>query len=252
MAELPGFIIGGSPRCGTTWLCRCLEGHPDVFVAEHDPEPKFFHIDSLYDKGLEFYRDSWFADCPDGKLAGEKTSYYLENDAVAERIRHDLPSVKLIFILRDPVSRAYSNFLRSTQYGWETEDFETALSLEGKREAEMSDDIRLIRPHAYFSRGLYAQSLKKYFSLFQPGQILCVPTEWIETEPHHLASAIFDHLGLENRSKNANDVGAVNRNAHGASTMSPTTENVLRERYSVPNKELKELLGDGFPIELWR
>lgn len=252
MSKLPDFIIAGSPRCGTTWLCRLLENHPDVFVAEHEPEPKFFHIDLLYNKGLDFYRNNWFADCPEEKIAGEKTTYYLENSTAAERIRKDLPDVKLIFLLRDPVSRAYSNFLRSTRYGWETENFETALELEEKRESELREDVRYIRPHAYFSRGLYAQLLKKYFELFKPEQILCVPTEWIEVDPNRLALDVYNHLGLTYYPPNAETIGAVNRSAPGYSKISHDTEKNLRDRYSVPNQELRSLLGRDFPIELWQ
>ena len=54
--RLPDFIIGGAPRSGTTWLYALLDRHPDVFMARpRAPEPKFFLVDHLYEKGLQYY-----------------------------------------------------------------------------------------------------------------------------------------------------------------------------------------------------
>ena len=97
------------------------------------PEPKFFLRDDEYAKGLQHYSDRWFADAAAGKMAGEKSTDYLESADAAARIARDLPQVKLIFILREPVSRAYSNYLWSKMNGLEKEDFATALRLEEQR-----------------------------------------------------------------------------------------------------------------------
>ncbi len=110
--RLPEFIIGGAPRSGTTWLYELLDRHPDVHMAKPvKPEPKFFLRDDEYGKGLEYYANRWFADVEDGKIAGEKSTDYLESPSAAARIARDLPHVKLIFVLREPVARAYSNYL---------------------------------------------------------------------------------------------------------------------------------------------
>src|SRR5689334_22661946 len=94
------------------------------------PEPKFFLVDHLYARGLEYYAGTWFAAAGEAQVAGEKSTDYLESAAAAARIARDLPRVKLVFILREPVERAYSNYLWSKMNGLETEDFETALALE--------------------------------------------------------------------------------------------------------------------------
>ena len=60
--RLPDFIIGGAPRSGTTWLYWLLDRHPEIYMASPvKPEPKFFLVDHLYEKGLRFYADTWFA-----------------------------------------------------------------------------------------------------------------------------------------------------------------------------------------------
>jgi Sulfotransferase family len=106
--RLPDFIIGGAPRSGTTWLYDALDRHPAVYMAKPvKPEPKFFLVDDLYAKGLPHYSATWFADVPAGRVAGEKSTDYLESTAAAERIARDLPQVRLVFILREPIDRAY-------------------------------------------------------------------------------------------------------------------------------------------------
>src|SRR5215470_7742197 len=87
--RLPDFIIGGAPRAGTTWLYELLDHHPDVHMAKPlNPEPKFFLRDDEYAKGLEYYSRKWFEDVEPSKVAGEKSTDYLERPAAREA---DLP-----------------------------------------------------------------------------------------------------------------------------------------------------------------
>jgi len=58
----PTFLIAGAPRSGTTWLYHLLDRHPEVYMAKPvRPEPKFFLVDELYERGLQHYIDTWFA-----------------------------------------------------------------------------------------------------------------------------------------------------------------------------------------------
>ena len=50
-----------------------------------------------------------------------------ESATAAKRIHDNLPHVKLVFILREPAERAYSNYLWSRKNGLESEEFEKAL-----------------------------------------------------------------------------------------------------------------------------
>src|SRR5437773_5780230 len=136
--KLPDFIIGGAPRSGTTWLYELLDRHPEVYMAKPvRPEPKFFLVDELYERGIQHYFDTWFAGAAAYAAAGEKSTNYLESAAAAERIARDLPSVKLVFILREPAHRAYSNWMWSRMNGMETDDFEIALAQEDQRQRDL-------------------------------------------------------------------------------------------------------------------
>src|SRR5437773_35555 len=208
--KLPDFIIGGAPRSGTTWLYYLLDRHPQVYMAKPvTPEPKFFLVDHLYEKGLPFY-STWFADAAPGRLAGEKSTDYLESAPAAERIARDLPDVKLVFILREPVDRAYSNYLWTRMNGLETEDFPAALRLEDQRERELPERLTFARPFSYFSRGLYADLLTPYVERFPRHQIAVPRFDDILAKPAALAERLQRFLGVPARPDDAHDLGVIN------------------------------------------
>jgi hypothetical protein len=243
----PTFIIAGAPRSGTTWLYQLLDRHPDIYMAKPvRPEPKFFLVDDLYSRGIQYYIDTWFAGAGDCQAVGEKTTNYLESATAAARIHTHLPDVRLIFILREPAHRAYSNWAWSRMNGMETETFETALAREDERERMLDPVLRYARPHAYFSRGLYAEMLRPYFDLFPRTQVLCMKFEAIIRTPRDLASRLHEFLGVPGRPQDAEGLDVVNPSENNGETMPPYLRERLRQRYALPNQALAELLGSEF------
>jgi hypothetical protein len=240
--RLPDFVIGGAPRSGTTWLYLLLEKHPDVFLAKPlRPEPKFFLVDETYRRGIDYYSSTWFSDAPPGAVAGEKSSNYLESPVAAARLHEHMPDIRLVFILREPASRAWSNYLWSKMNGLEHEDFETALALEEQREATCPDHLRFARPHAYFSRGLYAELLEPYLAGFGPDSILVLRYEDIGTAAGPLAKQLHRFLGVPSRPQDAEDVGVANPSTGEEPPLQVMAD--LRQRYREPNRRLQNLLG---------
>jgi hypothetical protein len=247
--RLPEFIIGGAPRSGTTWLYALLDRHPDVHMAGPlAPEPKFFLRDDEYAKGLQYYSDRWFAAADASKVAGEKSTDYLESAEAASRIARDLPQVKLIFILREPVSRAYSNYLWSKMNGLEKEDFATALRLEAQRERELPERWKFTRPFSYFSRGLYADLLAAYFNRFMERQLLVARFEDIIERPGVLAETVHRFIGVGARPSDADGLGVINPSESDTTDLDESVRSQLAARYEEPNRRLAMLLGPSFPI----
>jgi hypothetical protein len=243
----PTFIIAGAPRSGTTWLYHLLDRHPDVFMAKPvRPEPKFFLVDELYARGLDYYVDTWFAGADAYPAAGEKTTNYLESARAAERIHADLPDVRLVFILREPAHRAYSNWAWSRMNGMETEDFETALGLEDQRQQTLDAKLRYARPHAYFSRGLYASMLQPYVDRFPAEQLLVVKFDGIVRDPGALATRLHRFIGVEPRAGDATGLDVVNPSELVGEPVPVEVLKRLRGRYAEPNRALARLLGDDF------
>jgi hypothetical protein len=247
--RLPDFIIGGAPRSGTTWLYCLLDRHPAVHMAKPvTPEPKFFLVDHLYAKGLEHYAQTWFAGVDASLLAGEKSTDYLESAPAAARIARDLPRVKLVFILREPVGRAYSNYLWTKMNGLEHETFETALALEEQRERDLPERFRYARPYSYFSRGLYADLLQPYLDRFERSQLLLVRFEDIVERPEWLASRVHRFLGIAERVADVADLGVINPSERDETPLDERIRRELHARYEEPNRRLAALLGPAFDV----
>ena len=214
------------------------------------PEPKFFLLDDEYDKGLQYYSSRWFDGVDPSSIVGEKSTDYLESSAAASRIAKDLPHVKLIFLLREPVSRAYSNYLWSKMNGLETEDFATALRLEEKRERELPDRLRFTRPFSYFSRGVYADLLEPYFNRFMEHQLLIARYEDIIERPAAVADAVHRFLAVSPRPTDAETLGVINPSARDVQGLADEVRTELSTRYIEPNQRLATMLGPSFPM--WR
>lgn len=244
--RLPDFIIGGAPRSGTTWLASALDRHPDVWIARPiRPEPKFFLVDTLYSEGLDSYSERWFADAPEGSVVGEKSTNYLESDTVADRIAHDLPYVKMLFVLREPADRAVSNYRWSVMNGKEQEDFGTALDLEESREADLAPKLRYARPHAYFSRGCYARLLRAYYDRIPAERILVLRFEDLVTDPRRTTARALEFLGVPAQPDLIGEESGINASVPEPG-IDPDTVARLRAAYAPLNQELVELVGPSF------
>lgn len=243
----PTFIIAGAPRSGTTWLYELLDRHPDVFMAKPPrPEPKFFLVDELYARGIAYYNETWFTGAAQYAAAGEKSTNYLESATAAERIHAHLPAVKLVFILREPAHRAYSNWLWSSMNGMETEDFERALSMENERERTVDPRLRYARPHAYFSRGLYAKLLRPYLNLFPRDQVLCLKFDDVVRFPERLAQRLHTFIGVTPRPDDAVGLDVVNPSEKRGEAMPEDVIQRLRARYADSIRELVAMVGEEF------
>lgn len=246
--RLPDFIIAGAPRCGTTWLYQVLSQHSLIYLAKPPtPEPKFFLVDRLYNRGIEYYKNTWFSNIGTAQFCGEKSTNYLESQIAAERISLHCPNVKLIFMLREPVERAWSNYQWSKMNGYEVESFQDALRLEERREEHVPNSLRYARPHALFSRGLYATLLQPYFDLFPDGHIVCLKYEDIVERPLELVHRIHEFLQVPSMPAHA-DVGVVNAsNKHDVGVPGELRKR-LEDLYAPHNARLQSLLGDDFKV----
>lgn len=107
----PDFILIGAMKSGTTTLDQHLRRHPGVFMCE-PKEPQYFSREEILARGEAWYR-GLFASAREDQLCGEASacySRYPHFPDVPERIRGAAPNVKLLYIIRHPVERAYSHY----------------------------------------------------------------------------------------------------------------------------------------------
>ena len=111
-----------------------LAGHPRVAVFR---EKELHFFDLQYQKGFR-----WYVDCFAGTdarknsrraIRGEATPEYIFHPHAVARIKADLPEVKLIVLLRNPVERAYSQYWHEVRLGYEPLSFEEAIAREPER-----------------------------------------------------------------------------------------------------------------------
>jgi hypothetical protein len=130
----------------------------------------------------------------------------------------------------------------------ESEDFAAALALEAQRDRIVQGSSRYARPHAYFSRGLYADLLATYFGHFPRSQVLVLRQEDAVRDPHALAVTLHAFLGVEPRPQDADGLGTLNA-AADSQPLDPAIRRQLEARYAEPNRRLAALLGPDF--EIW-
>lgn len=148
--RLPDFLIVGAAKAGTTTLYAYLRRHPRIFMPE-DKEPSFFS-GNTWGRGLDWYR-SLFAPVGDDQICGEASTNYTrwpQIDNAASRIAGLMPDVRLIYLIRDPVDRAYSQYVHEHRVGLARRDRSYAMTFEEYLERDplllhMSDYVAQVR-----------------------------------------------------------------------------------------------------------
>ncbi|MDJ0532709.1 MAG: sulfotransferase [Xenococcaceae cyanobacterium MO_207.B15] len=202
---MPNFLIIGAAKAGTTALYHYLQQHPQIYMSPHK-EPRFFALEgeSINFQGpgdktrfrfvteMESYR-ALFEGVSQEIAIGEASPWYLYVPQAGERIKKHLPDVKLIVILREPVARAYSNFIHALREGLEPlEDFAQAMEAESERIRQNWS----YRWH-YKQKGFYYGQIKHYFDLFDREQIKVYLYDDFINNPISLLQDIFRFLGVD-------------------------------------------------------
>lgn len=104
---LPNLIGLGAPKAGTTWLFKCLQEHPEVFMAPRK-ETNFFHAETIEGRIGEYHE--YFRGAEGFRAVGEISVRYLHSPRAPERLKCMLPNARLFVSLRDPVDQVYSHY----------------------------------------------------------------------------------------------------------------------------------------------
>ncbi|WP_345568496.1 sulfotransferase [Nonomuraea rosea] len=209
---LPSFLITGAQRCGTTSLYRALAQHPLLLKPVLHKGVHYFDVG--YARGEPWYQAHfplWVSAALLAHRYGaraqafESSPYYLFHPLAGERIAADLPGVKLIVLVRDPVERACSAHAHELARGFETEShFEYAVELEARRLAGAEELLRESpfalhhshRHHAYLARGRYAEQLDRLEPLIGRERILVLDSHRFFKEPEGVYDRVLEFLGV--------------------------------------------------------
>jgi hypothetical protein len=198
----PNFFIVGAAKCGTTSLYAELKKHPEVFLPDVK-EPHYFittpplptmrvrqeHRAGDREGYLRLYENA--RSC---RAIGDASPSYLWDEGSARRIHEVSPAAKIVVILRDPVTRAHSQFQMNHLVGTETDSltFLEALRRDQARQPKGWWAARL-----YIELGMYAEQVSRFHEVFGSDQVLVVLSEDLKRNPQKLYSEIARHIGVD-------------------------------------------------------
>jgi hypothetical protein len=249
----PGFIVIGAQRCGTTSLFRALTAHPQLVRPLFHKGVNYFDLN--YYRGTDWYRSHFpLAEIARRRtarygpaMAFEASGYYLYHPFALQRIAGDLPAIKLVAMLRNPVERAFSAYKHEYARGFEQESFERALALEDERLAGEVDRMRgdpayesfSHRHHSYRHRGQYAEQLERALALIPAERVHVIQSEAFFRQPAEEYRRLVAFLEL--RPFEPADFGQ--HNSRQGAPMDPKTRRKLEEHYAPHDQRLARMLG---------
>lgn len=215
------FLVIGAQKAGTTSLFEYLRAHPEVYLPPGKEVPFFGHdtVFASYDGRADVYVADVFARAPEDSLWGTATVSYMAGSLipealdesehprlldmpgtetlVPERIRAQMPDVKLIAALRDPIERARSSHQMNVLWGIETRSFEQAVQ-------ELLDPAILVRSRrlparmdSYVVLGEYGRILQGYLQTFPAEQLHVLFTTELAAAPERVVAELFAYLKVD-------------------------------------------------------
>ncbi|MGY1685503.1 sulfotransferase family protein [Geodermatophilus sp. SYSU D00867] len=207
--RLPQFVLAGAPKAGTTALHAALATHPGLYLSPVK-EPKYYLTDGgppprsgQRGPGDAHSAREWvwrradylrlFDGAPPGTVRGESTPFYLYDRAAHRRLAADVPGVRVVAIVRDPVDRAWSNWVHLRADGLEPEaDFATAVEREESRAAAGWAPF-----WHYRGLGRYGEQLRDLYSVLPREQVLLLRYRQLVDSPRETLDRVSAFLGVE-------------------------------------------------------
>lgn len=250
---VPDFLLVGGQRCGTTSLFRALEQHPNIVRPTFNKGINYFDLN--YHRGTSWYRAHFpllvtarRGIPPQEEVAAfEASGYYMFHPLAPKRIAADLPNIRIVAMLRDPVERAYSAWKHEKARGFDDLEFEEAIAREAERTSGERD--RLIanprdrsfayRHFSYIARGDYASQLGLFYDLLPASNIHVVYSENFFANPEKEFSLLTDFLGV----KRGTDITFEQHNARPSGPMPGQSRQLLNDTFGDQVHALERLVG---------
>ncbi len=196
--NVPSFMIIVAAKAGTTALNRYLSQHPQIFMCPLK-EPQFFSTDVIYERGLAWYQ-GLFAEAKPGQICGEASTSYTffpSTPNTPQRIHQAIAKVKLIYMVREPVSRVQSACLQTIKYQkYVLNDHDSDYSVDALIQLGEDPNNPLGLP-SFIQSSQYITQIEQYLKFFAPEQLLVVFQEDLANNPDRLLREIFEFIGVD-------------------------------------------------------
>ncbi len=175
----PNFLVVGAAKSGTTSFFHYLNQHPDIYIPEVKECRFFSQLPKDFNGlGAEFFPNSGITDEKEyfelfkgykdkvcGDISNDYLYYYKESiKNIKKYLNND---VKIIIILRNPIDRAYSNYMHAVRDDWENLTFEESIIQEKYRIKENWG-----WPYHYVETGFYFKQVDAYLKSFKNVKVL--------------------------------------------------------------------------------
>lgn len=190
-----GFLVAGAQKSGTSALDLYLRGHPELCLARQK-EVHFFDTDRHFAANPVDYGvyHAWFSPKPSHRLLGEVTPAYMSWPEAPTRIARYNPAMKIIMALRNPVTRAYSQWNMARQSRREPLGFLDALKVESERMRVMPPVIA--RRFTYVDRGRYVKQLRRMWGHIPREQTMVIRSEDLLRSPVTVLASVAEFLDI--------------------------------------------------------
>jgi hypothetical protein len=240
--------VAGVQRCGTTYLARLLDDHPEIEMLKPlRPERKLF-LGVDHPRSASAFVDAVMPTSRRTAVVGEKATSYLDSDLALDRIHRALPDARVVVMLRDPVDRAVSHYRFSCDNGLETLPPLAALGDPTQQDRSFDRSRISVSPFHYLRRGAYVERLERLFAVVPAEQVTVVLLEELRSDVAALAD-LYDRLGVDRSHRPERFGDAENRSVTDIGDLPTEVEQRLTEELAEPNRRLEALLGRTLP---WR
>lgn len=220
------FLVVGAPRSGTTWLYKCLKEHPDVCLTKTKSYNPFSKDGKVNYGEIE----ECFSHCQNRNKIRGIMAYWLNSVPESSKwVKKYFPGAMIIMILRNPIERAYSQYLDNISRGaLETMSFRDAIR----------------KPAIPMEYGLYANAVETYWRDMGKNKVLVMLHEEIVKNNYDALKEIQRFLGVrEHKSKYIDkfvSVSFVGKRVYKSKSVLLLTKKIL----SINNKS-KKLFGEN-------
>ncbi|MEL6578221.1 MAG: sulfotransferase domain-containing protein [Cyanobacteria bacterium J06621_12] len=184
----PAFIIIGAAKSGTTSLYEYLCRHPQIYMST-PKEPDFFSVDANYEQGMDSYY-ALFEPAQADQVCGEASTTYSrlhQHPQTVKRIHAALPQVKLIYIMRQPIDRAYSFYIHR---------FKGAL-YRPEQAVEDTFEATIKQQPEFIESSYYLEQIEQYLKLFSRQSCLFLLMKDLIEQPGATLEQILTFIGVD-------------------------------------------------------
>ena len=196
MKKLPSFFVVGAQKAGTTTLHDWLAIQSGVTLPAIK-ETHFFSEEEKFAKGLQWY-SQWYKQIPMDSIVGEIDPEYMFFPEALDRIRRTIKgSLNFLFLLRNPLDRAYSQYQMSKGRGHEDLTFPEALVRENER-MQAADNRFALDNHSYLARGRYCEQILRFKNKFSDSSLMFIKFDdlFLGDKKLKIYSEICDFIGI--------------------------------------------------------